>query len=107
MTKYYILNGREVRPVELMEWAVWYETADRKVAKTQIGNVKISTVFLGMNHAWSENEPPLLFETMIFGGEFNDYQERYSTYDEAEKGHAKAVLMVEGKDNTLEAEIIE
>ena len=29
----------------------------------------------------------ILFETMIFGGQYDDYQWRYSTYEEAEAGH--------------------
>jgi hypothetical protein len=33
----------------------------------------VSTVFLGTNHSFGF-EPPLLFETMIFGGRFDDYQ---------------------------------
>ena len=38
--------------------------------------------------------PPLLFETMIFGGPHDGYQERYTFWDEAEAGHAKALGMV-------------
>ena len=89
----YILDGKVVKPASLMEWAQWYETADRHVAKDQIGDVKISTVFLGMDHQFSEGEP-LIFETMIFGGEHDQYQDRCSTWDQAEAQHAEAVLMV-------------
>jgi hypothetical protein len=35
--------------------------------------------------------PPLLFETMIFGEEDDEYQKRYSTWKEAEEGHQIAV----------------
>ena len=38
---------------------------------------------------------PVLFETMVFGGEYDDYQERYHTYDEAEEGHKRIVEMVD------------
>jgi len=31
---------------------------------------------------------------MIFGGKYNNYQERYSTWAEAEEGHRKAVVLV-------------
>ena len=37
---------------------------------------------------------PILFETMIFGGEHHEYQERYTTWDEAIKGHKEAVALV-------------
>lgn len=45
--KHYILNGHE--PVEVddvMEWAKNFEQANRTVAKTTIGEVDVSTVFL-------------------------------------------------------------
>jgi len=49
-----------------------------------------------MNHTYGEGEP-LLFETMIFGGEHDDYQERYSTYEEALEGHQRAIQLVTNK----------
>ena len=39
---------------------------------------------------------PILFETMIFGGEHDQYQERYATREEAVEGHARAVAPVTG-----------
>ena len=58
----------------------------------------ISTVFLGMDHGWGDREnpnyKPLLFETMIFGGEHNDFQTRYHTYKEAVEGHEYALNLV-------------
>jgi len=97
MSNNYILNGKmPVSCDDLMTWAKWFETADRHVAKTNIGDVKISTVFLGLNHNWGSG-PPLLFETMVFGGELDGEQERYSTWDEAEKGHKRMVERVSGK----------
>jgi len=33
---------------------------------------------------------------MIFGGEHDQFQERYRSYDEAEKGHEKAVRLILG-----------
>lgn len=50
MTNKYILDGKSVKPASLMEWANWFETADRRVAKDTIGDVDISTVFLGVDH---------------------------------------------------------
>jgi hypothetical protein len=87
MSDKYILKGREAVPAaDLMEWANWYETADRNVARSQIGDVKVSTVFLGLNHQWGKG-PPILFETMVFGGPLDQEQERYSTWDHAVAGH--------------------
>ena len=35
---------------------------------------------------------------MIFGGIHHDYQERYSTWEEAEKGHKRALKLVKEKN---------
>lgn len=91
----YILEGKDtVEETDLLKWAKWFETADRHVGDDTIGKVRISTVFLGIDHNWGFSKKPILFETMIFGGKNNDYQERYGTWEEAEKGHKRAVKMI-------------
>lgn len=91
---FYILDGHEpVRVKDALEWAEWFETADRIVKKTLIHDIEISTVFLGINHNYFGG-PPLLFETMIFGGEHDEYQDRCGTWDEAEDMHKKAMELV-------------
>ncbi len=90
MSDKYILDGHEVKEVGLMEWAKWYETADRHVDKTKIGDVEVSTVFLGLNHNYGDGAP-LLFETMIFGGMHDREMKRYATWEEAEAGHKEMV----------------
>jgi hypothetical protein len=74
----------------------WFETADRHVAQDQIGDVRVSTVFLGIDHSWIlEEHVPILFETMVFGGALDQEQRRYATWTEAEEGHremAEAVM---------------
>ena len=88
MSDKFVLDGHlPVRCENVIEWGKWFETADRKVAKTENEGVQVSTVFLGSNHNWGDG-PPLLFETMIFGGKHDGDQERYSTREEAEAGHA-------------------
>lgn len=98
MTKHYILQDREpIEVPDVLTWARWFETADRIVKQTTLGReVRVSTVFLGLNHRFVGRGPPLLFETMVFGGERNGAQWRYSTWDEAVAGHDAAV---NGLDN--------
>jgi len=86
----YILDGKEpVEVSDIMTWATWFETADRIVKQTPINqDVRVSTVFLGLDHQFGDG-PPLLFQTMIFGGEYDQW--RYSTWDEAVLGHNAAV----------------
>lgn len=67
---------------------------DRKIRLDVFGEVTVSTVFLITDHAFSHSDSPVLFETMIFGGQYNDYQTRYHTYDEALEGHTLACEMV-------------
>lgn len=67
-----------------------------RVAETEIGDVRISTVFLGMDHRFRDEGPPILFETMIFGGRLDNFQDRCCTWDEAEAMHAEAVKQVRG-----------
>ena len=95
----YILEGREPKAVDdVIEWARWFEKADLHVAKTKIlSDVEVSTVFLGLDHNFSGGEP-ILFETMIFGGKYDQYQERYATWAEAEAGHEVAVKLAEEVD---------
>ncbi|KKL28055.1 hypothetical protein LCGC14_2379020 [marine sediment metagenome] len=91
-----ILKGRELVPAPLMEWAEWFETADRRIALTRIGHVGVSTVFIGLDHSFGSG-PPLYFETMVFrsGSSGELLCKRYSTYDEAEAGHEAIVKRAE------------
>ena len=90
---YYILKDKKpVKVDNVAEWAKKFEANNRRVAETMVGDIRVSTVFLGLDHSFGGNKP-LLFETMIFGGERDQYQDRYSTWEEAEKGHEKAVKL--------------
>lgn len=96
MSGRYTLNddGQPVPSYDLLEWGRWMEKAlDRRVALDTIGDVEVSTVFLGLDHSFG-GATPILFETMIFGGKHDGYEERYATRDEAVEGHAVAVDMV-------------
>ena len=94
----YILVGKEPKQIDdILEWARQFETSNRIVEQTQIGDMKVSTVFLGLDHSFGGGEP-LLFETMIFGGAEDGYQDRYSTWDEAVKGHQFACEKVNVKE---------
>lgn len=66
----------------------------RRVCWTAVGDVKVSTVFLMLDHQYGDG-PPLLFETMVFGGKLDQEQVRYSTWDEACVGHVEMVKRVE------------
>ncbi len=96
----WILDGKTaVHCEDIIEWAQWFEKGNRRVAETDIGGVKISTVFLGLDHQFGQGLP-LLFETMVFDRrkqpdkEIDEHTERYATWDEAEVGHKIVVALV-------------
>lgn len=96
--KKYILNaaGQPEHVASLETWAVWFEANfdKRSIGKTEVDGQEVSTVFLGTDHAWGGG-PPLLFETMIFGGKWDNWQWRWHTRDEAEQAHARIVAALQ------------
>lgn len=102
MADYFDTQGR---PLEMLEWARLLGERrlgeDRwwKVAHTNLSDdVSISTVWLGLNHNWDDG-PPHIFESMVFGGTLDGETRRYSTWEQAEAGHAE---LVEKARNALE-----
>lgn len=75
------------------EWADNHDKAHTVIAQDEVGDVLVSTIFVGLAIQWG-NRKPRMFETMIFGGIRDGYQQRYETYAEAEEGHAMALRMV-------------
>lgn len=90
---YYDRKGKKI---SLQDWMMFLscETADpRRVALDEFpGGSRVSTVWLGLDHSFGAG-PPLIFETMVFGGEdFDDLDmERYATEEEAIEGHKAMV----------------
>jgi hypothetical protein len=99
MSDWYILDNKN-KPVlkDVLEAAKWLdENPSRKIVKQEyVDNIHISTVFLGLDHSWpwNKDKTPILWETMIFGGEHDEYQKRYTSYEDALEGHQEAVELV-------------
>lgn len=89
-------NGDPQPCADLMVWARWFEKAQRSVALNEKDGVKVSTVFLGLDHRFGTRGAPLLFETMVFGGPHDGEQDRYSTRAEALAGHERYCLLAFG-----------
>lgn len=97
MSALYILGAdNQIIAVDAMTWARWFENMpNRTVGYTEItSEITVSTVFLGMNHRFSSQGPPHLFETAVFGGPHDGDMWRYSSWDDAETGHTIAVKKV-------------
>ena len=93
---YYVLEGTTPVPCkDVISWASWCRRSERTVRKTRIGaDVLVSTVFLGLDHRFGRQGPPLLFETMIFGGPHDGDMWRSATWEDAEKGHEEVVALI-------------
>lgn len=103
---YYILKDHEPVGVDIDEYMAWMQRhkygprsvnyKDNPEDLTRVGwteiepGIEVSTVFLGLDHGWGDG-PPILFETMTFGGPHDGDCERYSTWNEAVVGHERAV----------------
>jgi hypothetical protein len=78
----------------LFQWAKDQQNHQYKVVRQETlpNGYWVSTVWLGLNHNFGEG-PPLIFETMVTNpaGDWEDYQERYSTEQEAMEGHKRTV----------------
>ena len=49
--RFYILRNHFVSPAfGAVEFCKWVETADRVVSKTEVADIEVSTVFLGIDH---------------------------------------------------------
>lgn len=102
---YWILDGNTPVKVEsVFEWAQWFETADRRIALTELNGAEVSTVFLGLDHNYGMG-PPLLYETMVFeteGSNFtlaNSGPWRTPTREEALRVHRGVTASIEEELN--------
>ncbi len=97
----YILNeqGEPTPEPDDTKWALWMFDDDailrRLVNRTDVNGdmtVAVSTVFLGINHQWQKECPPILWETMIFGGPLDRTTWRCSgSREQAEAQHVRVV----------------
>jgi hypothetical protein len=98
------------RPIYQWEYHFKHSYFPKHVAKDIINGWRISTVWLGLDHAFLKDGNPVVFETMIFKNdqtiadneELNLYQERYSYLTEAEKGHKEACKRVKELTNVFD-----
>jgi hypothetical protein len=88
-----------------LEWARWLENTDRIVRQDRLANgeVLVSTVFLGLDHAFGlcsgKQGSPVLFETMSFDDLelLPEIQERCCEWLEAEAQHRAVLSGVESQ----------
>lgn len=100
MRKFYMLDEDHniVVTNDIYEWEKSLDYENRRIAEDFVMGVRISTVFLGIDHGWDEHGPPILFETMVFGGNLDGEIDRYPTYKESKQGHADMLRRVRAEE---------
>ena len=93
---YYVLDaaGEPQLCTDVNEWKLWFSTTDRKIAEDRHNEISVSTVFLGLDHNYGGKGPPLLFETMIFGGPHDGACSRTGTRTDALRQHRATCALV-------------
>jgi hypothetical protein len=83
-----------LKPAGVLEWARWFETHPRHVADDYVGDLRVSTVFIGLDHGSFGGGSPVLWESMIFRDGESLEMQRYAAREEAERGHAELLARV-------------
>ena len=89
MAGWYILdeNHNPIPEPDTVKASLFFGNFEQRcVAQHEIGDAHVSTVFLGLDHNFSNEGPPLLFETLVQGGTL-EHMDRYATWQEAVAGH--------------------
>ena len=87
MDTYILVNKKAIPEPDPIKWSKSRKKSNWLVKKSIAGDVEVSTVFLGIDHSFSGSKEPLLFETMVFGGDLDQEMNRCSTWKQAEKMH--------------------
>jgi hypothetical protein len=111
-TKYYIEIRGEVVEVDEDLCRRWIQVADtidgRRVGYlSDVGNSTVSTVFLGYEIDRDESGKPLVYETLVRGGEWDGEGDRYASLTDAIRGHARTVVRLRGieRERTIAARL--
>lgn len=75
------------------------DDAYRRVALDDVGGVRVSTIWLGVDHGYrgNDDDAPVIFETMVYAVDdagftrFGEWQRRYHTESEALAAHTELV----------------
>ena len=85
---------RQGTELSLREWAPLFEDFTYvDVRHDNVDDVRISTVWLGLNHNFRPG-PPHIFETMVFNGPFHGDYWRHATEEEAIRCHEETVALM-------------
>lgn len=100
----YVLDadGKPLPCDDIATWGDWFErtrlTRECVIAQDcdegpNGTDTSVSTVFLGIDHGFGVGRP-VLWETMVFGGQLDGLQRRYTSREAALAGHRDVCLQV-------------
>ena len=102
---FYKLVDKKAIPCTFAEYATGMKSPDNRIVEqTRVGDLTVSTVFTGIDHAFGMGEKQL-FETTVFGlPDDLQPQWRFSNWNDAVNQHLQLVVMLEhsGPDSLLE-----
>ncbi len=99
---------RQGNPLDTLAWAELYENHNyRQVALTTVTTpagqeVKVSTVWMGLDQGFGATRQPLIFETAVFLPGVGDYYDgvwRCATEQQAREGHRRIVQALQRGDD--------
>lgn len=105
-TRLYILDAdnQPIHEPDRFKWDKWLGTDPRRILRQDHlhNGVFVSTIFTGLDPrplfplSESVPMPPLLWETVVFGGPHDQHSKRYRSKEEAVAGHREAVQLAKG-----------
>ena len=97
---YYDRKGKKITQ---QEWSKLFSNRKYQVLKqTKVGDLLVSTVWLGLNHAFGGGKP-MIFETLVLHEDnHEDDGTRYSTEAEALEGHKHYVKKTLSRQSELD-----
>ena|ERR1700726_4874244 len=94
--KTYVLdeNGIPVHEPDMVKWGAFLASGAKCLKQDILSDgTRVSTVFIGIDY----RSPPRLWETVIFGGPNDGYEDRNSTRESALTGHGRALALATGR----------
>lgn len=90
--------NRAAEPITFRQYGELHKKDDYTIiARTEYNDIAVSTVWQGHDHSLGLSGPPIIFETMIFGGLRSHEYWRYATEDQAKAGHAEVCSVIFAK----------
>jgi hypothetical protein len=81
--------------ISYAEWGELFGRHDeRHIAFRRVGDVEVSTVWMGLDYGFGHTPAPLIYETMVFGSDHHGEQWRTPNRAAALAAHDQAVALV-------------